>query len=155
MAEDNVTVEVRGAKELLIGIENLVNNVLDPSKLADQVGAAMLARMQRRFIDKQVDPDGEPWTISKAAIRRQAQGRGGKTGFDTGRLFRSIQLFKDSKKVRRIGTNVPYSRKFQEGGEGQPARVFLGFGTDDERFAEFVLKKEMDRFLAKAVKGKK
>lgn len=153
--DDSILVQAKGAKELLIGIENLALFIVKPRELADQVGAALLARIQRRFIDKQVDPDGVEWIVSKAAIRREAQGRGGKTGFDTGRLFRSIQLFRDSDSVRRIGTNVPYARKFQEGGEGQPPRVFLGFGEDDTRFAEFVIKQAMDKALEDVVKGKK
>lgn len=142
MARSELEVQVKGAKELLAGIRKLENNIKNSGDLANEVGAALFARIRRRFIDDQVDPDGTKWEISAASIQR-----GGKTGFDTGRLFHSMQLFQDSPTVQRIGTDVPYARSFQEGGEGQPSRVFLGFGDSDERFAEAVIKKAVDRAL--------
>jgi phage gpG-like protein len=91
--------------------------------------------MRARFL-VETDPLGNKWPPSQAALRRARSGRGGGTLFDTGKLFRSIQLYADSINTRAIGTNVtsptgfPYAEKHQFG-IGFPQRQFLGFADED------------------------
>lgn len=101
------------------------------------VGANLLQTQQQRFLQA-TDPDGIPWPVSRAAIRRKASGRGGKTLFDRGVLFRSIQFGIIDDETAEIGTDVPYARKHQFGEEGLPRREFLGFTQEDANSAAII-----------------
>jgi hypothetical protein len=64
--------------------------------------------------------------------------------FDTGKLFRSIQLYADSQHTRAIGTNVttpsgyPYGVAHQFG-IGNVQRIFLGLASDDLDVMQLVI----------------
>jgi phage gpG-like protein len=150
-----IEVEVRGLKELVASVQELATSVEERNDLANQVGAALFARIRQRFLDKQ-DPDGKAWPPSRAGLKREAGGytvRNGKrytstgTLFETGALWNSIQLFAASNGEARIGTDIPYSRYLQQGNSRLPKRVFLGFGQSDGEFAALVAKRQMDKLL--------
>lgn len=101
-----------------------------PTDMLDEVQALLLNRMRARFL-KTTSPDGYQWPVSKAALFRAATGRDGKTGFDTGTMFHSIQAYLPTLTTRTIGTDVPYARFFQDGTKYMPPREFIGFGDDD------------------------
>jgi phage gpG-like protein len=115
---------VQGQPELEIRLDQLAKE-LDPVKVLDQAAAILLNRIRARFLNE-LSTDGSPWTPSAAAIKR-----GGHTLFDTGNLFRSIQLFAESPTTRAIGTDVPYAGFLNFGTSILPPREFLGFSDDD------------------------
>lgn len=129
-----LTVTVQGQPGLEKAIKGLYD-ALDTTKILDEGAAVIYNRMRSRFLIQQA-PDGSTWPVSQAALRRARTGRGGGTLFDTGRLFRSIQLYAESATSRAIGTNVtspqgfPYAEKHQFG-IGFPQRQFLGFADED------------------------
>lgn len=129
-----ITVTVQGQTGLEKSIAGL-NEALDVVKILDEGAAVIYNRMRARFLMEQA-PDGTKWPPSHAALRRAASGRGGGTLFDTGKLFRSIQLYAESPTSRAIGTNVttptgyPYGIAHQFG-IGWPVRQFLGFAAED------------------------
>jgi len=122
-------VEVRGFADLTATLK-AAEAALDVTNLLDEAGAVLLQRIRSRFL-AQVDPDGVPWPVSRAAMRRASSGRGGGTLYDTGRLFHSIQLHKTGQDSRSIATDVPYAPEHNLGQKGQVTRVFLGFGEED------------------------
>lgn len=103
-----------------------------------QSSALLLNRIRARFLD-QVDPQGIPWPVSKAAQVRAEKGIDGGTLFDTGTLFHSIQLFSISPYEQAIGTDVPYAKFHQFGTFRLPIREFLGFSEQDAELALAVL----------------
>ncbi len=108
---------------------------LQTSKVLDQVDAMLFNRTRTRYLAQQT-PDGETWKQSYAAQRENRQ-----TLFDTGNLFRSLQLYRVSESQSVQGTDVEYAKEHNEGTEGQVQREFLGFGEEDELLAnQFVLK---------------
>lgn len=129
-----LTVTVTGQPALEKSIAGLTD-ALDTTKILDEGAAVIYNRMRARFLMEQA-PDGTKWPPSQAALRRARSGRGGGTLFDTGKLFRSIQLYAESATSRSIGTNVssttgfPYAEKHQFG-IGFPQRQFLGFANED------------------------
>lgn len=100
------------------------------SKILDQAGAILLNRIRTRFLDE-VAPDDVPWIPSKASQRRRARGGTG-TLFDTGNLFRSIQLapIDGEGDTAYIATDVEYGL-YHQYGIGQVQRSFLGFNERD------------------------
>lgn len=129
-----LTVTVVGQPGLLNAIQGLAE-ALDTTKILDEGAAVIYNRMRTRFL-AETAPDGTKWPPSRAALRRARSGRGGGTLFDTGKLFRSIQLYAESPTSRAIGTNVtspsgfPYGEKHQFG-IGTVQRQFLGFAPGD------------------------
>jgi len=129
-----LSVTVSGQPALEKSIKGLAD-ALDTTKILDEGAAVIYNRMRARFLIEQA-PDGTKWPPSQAALRRARSGRGGGTLFDTGRLFRSIQLYAEGPTTRAIGTNVtspqgfPYAEKHQFG-IGFPQRQFLGFAAED------------------------
>ena len=117
--------------ELLVTTPNLDKFSLDMDmeSLLDESAALLLNRILTRFL-AETDPQGRPWIPSRAGINRRASGGGG-TLFDTGRLFRSIQVHKEEGQ-RRISTDVPYARQHNFGENGMIPRPFLGFSQSDE-----------------------
>jgi phage gpG-like protein len=127
----------------------LLYEALDTRTILDQGAALLFNRMRTRFLSE-IDPTGVKWPRSQAAIRREKSGRGGGTLFDTGKLFRSLQLsaFGES---RVISTNVtdkrgfPYGTTHQFGLFGNPRRQFIGFGDDDVHLmSSFIFKRIRD-----------
>ena len=134
----------------------LIRDDLDVESLLDEAGALTLNRIRTHFLEEK-DPDEKSWEPSQAAIIRRGGGftyRGGKrftgtgTLFESGRLFRSIQLFTRGPGVRAIATDVPYGKFHQFGVPGRlPIRQFLGFGEKDEDLVERLLGKRLERLL--------
>jgi len=158
---DTFDVKAEGFREFLASVLALENAVKGPglNDLATTVGAALLNRIRTRFLAEQ-DPDGGTWIPSVRGEIRKAGGRtfrtiggvrkgftGGGTLFETGALFQSIQLSEASSGEVGIGTDIPYASGLQKGEEGQPARVFLGFGGDDVKFAESVVAARIEEIL--------
>lgn len=90
----------------------------------DQAASAVFNQLRTGFLAEH-DPWGNPWVPSIAGLRRKAKGTG-QTLFDTGDLFRSLQLYVDNDYQRRIGTDVDYAPYLQLGqGRGNIPRVFV------------------------------
>lgn len=168
MAEDFIEIDAEGFRDLVRGIDALEKNLLNKSgrnKLVREVGAVLLARIRRRFLDE-TDPDGTRWPVSKAAAIRKAGGKtyryingtrkgysGTGTLFETGALWNSIQLGRAKDGQVNIGTNIPYAPFLQRGTSRLPPRVFLGFGDEDERIATGIIEKRIDDILIKVTQG--
>jgi phage gpG-like protein len=131
-----IAARIEGQPELQDRVNKILNKALDPVALLDESSAILLNSIRSRFLNA-LDTDGTPWVVSHAAIWRDKSGRGGKTLFDTGNLFHSIQLFAVGNDSRAIGTDVPYGRKHQFGEEGMIRREFLGVSEEDK---ELVMK---------------
>lgn len=148
-------VTVQGQPGLVKALQGMVD-ALDPVKILDEGAAVIYNRMRSRFLIE-TDPLGQKWPPSQAALRRARTGRGGGTLFDTGKLFRSIQLYADSQFTRSIGTNVtsptgfPYAQKHQFG-IGFPQRQFLGFGSDDLDVMMLVIRRRLAQGLKQGQK---
>ena len=129
--------KVQGTAELEAKIKAL-HDALDTTRILDEGSAILFNRMRTRFL-AETDPDGVRWIPSQAAIRRASSGYGGGTLFDSGRLFRSLQIFSMGPNSRAIGTNLiakgkggfPYPAVHNFGLLGFPERQFLGFGQQD------------------------
>lgn len=111
-----------------------------------------LSITRARFL-AQTAPDGSIWLESAAAKRRRATGRGGGTLFDTGRLFHSLQATIDRVTQDSIegsvGTDVPYSKKHQEGVPNTPIvkREFLGWAEKDVEIAFLQVTNGVERWI--------
>lgn len=111
----------------------------------DEAGAALLNRNRNRFLGER-DPDNVAWLPSKAGLKRRSKGGTG-TGFDTGKLYHSIQLNATGPNDREISSAVPYDKYFHK---GPPMRAFLGFNDDDMTlFVNIVLKRLSQTTLTK------
>lgn len=124
-----LTTVIQGAPELETRL-TLLTTELDPVRLLDQAAAILLNRIRTRYL-QQVDSAGAPWLQSEAAKIRASKGVGGGTLFDTGTLFRSIQLYAEGPTSRAIGTDVPYGIFHNFGTPLLPIREFLAFGESD------------------------
>ena len=108
-----------------------VDEAVDVERVLDEGSAILLNRIRTRFLDAE-DAQGRPWVESQAARRRNSDPNGGgKTLFDTGTLFHSLQVFTDAPGVRGLGTDVPYSIVHHDGLDGNPVRRFLEFNDED------------------------
>lgn len=114
-------------------LEFLLNQLteLEPNNfvrdMLDETQALMLNRIRTRFLNTQA-PSGDIWPVSQAAIKRNFNG---KTLFDTGTLFHSIQAHTTSENEREIGTDVFYGVFHQYGTKYLPKRPFIGVSDDD------------------------
>ena len=109
----------------LLGAQELRTDILDEAQ------ALLLNRVRTRFLNTEA-PDGSQWLISEAARRRSLLGLGGKTLFDKGTLFHSIQAYYTADPDERlIGTDVPYAPYHQYGTKYLPVREFLGISQED------------------------
>lgn len=136
-----LNVTIRGQTELDRKLRRLADS-LDTRGILDESGAVLFQRIRKRFLD-QKDPDGQTWIPSRASLRRS----GGGTLYDTGRLFRSIQLYASSGNTRAIGTNVPYASIHNFGTSRLPRRQFLGFGDEDATVVERLIIKRITEAL--------
>lgn len=121
-----LTAQLDGFQQLQARIQK-VQQAFNEQDALDAAGAYLLNAIRQRFLDTE-DPDGKIWPESRAAQQRKASGRDGKTGFDTGDLFRSITLARQGDQ-RKIFTEIEYAGDFQD---GPPERIFMGFNADDE-----------------------
>lgn len=133
-----ITYTVSGALEARDFLKNLEEQ-LDIKGGVEQAGAILLNRIRTRYLAEE-GPDG-PWIPSYSGIRRRSRGGTG-TLFDTGRLFRSIQLYKNGMEST-IGTDVDYAPDHQYGLKGNPVRVFLGFSEEDTNIAASLILKRI------------
>ena len=116
--------------------------------------AARIVRenLKNRFLQT-VDPDGQVWEPSRAALRRQANGRSGKTLFDTGRLFRSIQIHDQSDDSVKVGIpssddrNTRIGKVHQVTGFRGTVRRFIGINDKDVSDVTNELNKRLKRLL--------
>lgn len=142
-------IQVKGQADLERKIQQL-SEALDTRRILDEGAALLFNRMRSRFL-AEVDPTGQKWPTSQAAIRRAITNRGGGTLFNTGKLFRSLQIYASSETSRMIGTDVtspkgyPYGKVHQFGLGGFPKREFLGFGdTDVGLMSQVVVRRVVD-----------
>ncbi len=142
-------VDTTGFKKIHSMTDAVVES-LDEDKLADEAGAILLSRLRTRFLDR-VDPDGKKWAVSQASLNRKKSGRDGGTLFDTGALFHSIQLFKRGTGVRAIATDVPYAKFAQN---GPPQRIYMGFGEEDKKVVNLLVKDRIAKALASSAEAK-
>lgn len=105
----------------------------------DKSAAAILNRLRTTYMQEQ-DPTGSPWIPSKAGQRNKAKGTG-QTMYDTGRLFRSIQLSRSEPGLRAIGTNVPYAQ------EQRVKREFLAITPEHVKMAESVFSYQLNKLM--------
>jgi phage gpG-like protein len=134
-----VTINVQGLKEVQAELRKARDFPRDAlPQVLTEAGALLLNRIRTRFL-QQTDPNGQKWPESQAAKDRAADPTGGGgTLFDTGKLFRSIQLRKGGtreKLKRYIYTDVPYGA-YHQFGRGQQQRIFLGFSNGDIKVIE-------------------
>lgn len=109
----------------------------------DQSAAAILNRLRTTFLAEQ-DPYENPWIPSGPSFARRKKGGTG-TLFDTGRLFRSIQLSKlPDMSERGIYTDVSYAVKHQFGLEGMKVREILAFTPDHENTMTSIFQKKVE-----------
>lgn len=146
----------------LSGIQELADSLLGMDidgashEAVTEAGAVLLNRIRRRFL-AQVDPEGVAWEPSYAAFRRAfrigsdgkklKRGAGGKTLFDTGTLFHSIQLYSVDPFEMSIASDVYYGVFHNEGTATLPKREFMGFSEEDEDVALKVLIKKVEEAL--------
>lgn len=119
-------VQVRGGLDSRRAIDLFIDGA-DTEKILDQAAAVLLNRIRTRY-QQQVDPEGKAWVPSQRVLKY-----GGNTLIDTGRLFRSIQLYNAPTGMRLIGTDVFYGPYMHFGSKkkGNPARAFMAFNDDD------------------------
>lgn len=159
MSSNVLQITVTGKDEVLGRLEAIVSQKFVDDILDESV-AIVLGRIRANFLSK-VDPDGLPWIPSHAGQLREAKGGSG-TGYDSGKLFHSLQEFEAGPNQRAIGTDVtsasgfPYGKVFQDGrsisskkggSTLQPERVFLGFGPDDQVLMDALVQSRIDRVL--------
>jgi phage gpG-like protein len=114
---------------------------MDTTEILDEAGALLLNRIRTRFLRK-TDPDLLPWPPSEAGRKREAKGGTG-TLFDTGNLWRSIQLAGTGPDERSILTDVYYSIFHEEGTELLPIRAFMGFNEADAELVNKLIIKRL------------
>jgi hypothetical protein len=147
-----ITIDASQVLELMDAVEEVLNveNVLDTA------AAIILNRTRRRFLEE-LNPQGEPWPPSQAAIKRRSTltptksgklRRGTGTLFETGMLWRSIQLaphtgdlFGDvgERSIMAGAFNdrgTEYGHFHQFGTRMLPKREFLGINMDDVELFE-------------------
>lgn len=141
-----LSIAVLGYEQLQIRLEKLVS-AASVKEILDEAAAILLSRIRTHFL-QQVDPDGNTWPVSDAALKRASSGGGGGTLFDTGRLFHSIQLAAATEDSRFIASDVPYGIYHQLGDTiNGIRRVFLGFGDDDAAVASQLVVRRFEKAL--------
>jgi hypothetical protein len=157
----DINVTPRRLNAIIAGIDALSGGLDESLEDAlDQSAAMLLARIRRRFL-AQTDADGNKWPESGAARKRRLKGQGGKTLFDTGSLFHSLQLTRKLPGERAVGvlggasnrkTGVSvelYGRVHQLGLGAQTKREFLGISEEDGGLMFRVFTEKVARLLTK------
>lgn len=131
----------------------------DIKKIALDSSAAVILRLNKERFLKAQDPNGQKWPVSRAAIFRSDSGK--KTLFDTGSLFRAIQVFRAraNTNTRTVGVNpalrnsrsgariFDYANKLDRGEGPFPARRILGITNDDARRVNLVVGRVIEKEL--------
>lgn len=116
--------------------EQVLRLVRDENALLSLIGAYTVAAAQRAFVEQR-SPQGDPWPkrypnqgepflnvagaiedLKTAARIKSRRYEDGPVGRDTGDLLGRITYGVGSGEVA-IGSNVPYAKKFQDGGESE------------------------------------
>lgn len=126
-------------KGLETGIDKNVEEALDKS------AAAILNRLRTTYLAEQ-DPYGQEWIPSHAGMRRRKAGGTG-TLFDSGNLFRSIQLSESIPGLRVISSDVPYGVKHNDGLEGMLKREFMAITDEHQALAESIFEDQIKKLL--------
>jgi phage gpG-like protein len=117
-------------------------------QLLDEASALLLNRLRTRFLQEK-GPNGAPWVPSRSGLIRKSGGytvRNGRrytgtgTLYETGRLFRSLQLYR-SNLTRMIGTDVEYA-----GGLNEKWK-FLSFGDADVALAKAIITRYVQQYF--------
>lgn len=138
---DTISINVGPNSEDLEKVfQKIYSAVADTEPILDEVAAFLFNRIRTNFL-KQTAPDGTKWVVSQAALNRARTGRGGGTLFDTGNLWRSIQLAAIGTNERAITTDVPYGPYHNFGLGNMPVRAFMGFGPQDASIANKLMVK--------------
>lgn len=122
------------------------NETIDRERILDEMASILLNRIRTRFLSE-VDPSGSAWIPSKAGEKRRAAGGTG-TLFDSGRLFRSVQLAGTGPDERQIMTDVPYAAKHNFGEDGMIKREFMNYNSDDLEVMSKLLAKRVEEALS-------
>jgi len=133
-----VTADARALQRAADRIARL--GVLAEGELLAQVGAVAEGAVRRRISETKTAPDGAawaPWSDRYAAGRRN-----GKSLLqDEGGLLDSI-AYRVRGATVEVGSNLVYAAVHQlgsEGGDGIPARPFLGLSDEDDADIESVV----------------
>lgn len=143
----SITVEIDGltasVMKRLIDLEPALDK--QAQRALDESAASILQRLRETFL-LEVDPTGLPWVPSRAGERRKSQGLG-QTLFDTGTLFRSLQLATDlqTKEQRVLRTDVPYAGPLQN--HPTVPRPFLAVGDEHVEIMEDIFLFRMNEVL--------
>jgi phage gpG-like protein len=138
-----VEIDISQLQEVL----QTVQDALNVEEVLDMAASIILNNTRARYLQEK-NPEGKAWPPSKAAIKRR---RGGGTGtlFDTGTLWRSIQLVDEGSDGERVITagawndkGTEYGHFHQEGTKFLPVREFMGVVESDiELFEARVMQK--------------
>jgi len=140
-----LVIEIGGDIDLSKALDSLEKS-FEVNHILDEAASYLLSQIRSRFL-QQVSADGTPWIPSFAAMRRAAEGRGGGTLFDTGKLFHSIQLAGQGTDERFIATNVEYAYEHNYGTEGQVRREYMGINEEDVEMVERIIYARIARLL--------
>lgn len=145
---------VKITAQVEFGTSNLISGFADGfsdkavQSLLDDAAEVVKQGLRKRFLDTET-PEGSKWPKSKSAIRRErgdfgSFGRRGDTLFDTGQLFRSIDVSKLGTLAnnRRVGvtgavlrddgkSNFKIGRDHNFGESGNIRREFIGLSDSD------------------------
>lgn len=136
-------------------------SAMDLRALLEGIGAEVESQTRRRISEEKRAPDGTEWpewSFKYAAkkhgpfknhdkhpeARRESQGHS--LLELTGHMLDSIQYEVDRDEVR-IGSNMVYAAHQQFGGDGIPAREFLGLSTENERDIESLVNNFIEEAL--------
>lgn len=120
----------------LLPIQGRLEKATDPQYILDESAAFLLNKIRTRFLAEE-GPEGK-WVPSRSGQARRSAGGTG-TLFDTGTLFRSIQLASAGTNARAIQTDVPYAGKHNFGEDGQVKRLFMAFNDNDVEILRRIL----------------
>lgn len=124
---------LRLANGRFASVQQLIDNLEDPSPLLQRVGEYMKKSTQDRIKSTKTAPNGIPWAAwsSLTAFSRARKGNSS-SGllFDTGRLHDSIEYQVQARSVI-VGAGVQYAKYLQEGTLNMPARPFVGMSKQD------------------------
>lgn len=132
--------DLGSVRKVLAEKANVLDKVLDVDALGELLASVQLLFLRKRFLDHE-SPQQTQWEESYSSKLRQKAGEttGDSTLFDTGALYQSLQMARESLGAFSIGTSMSYAAKHQYGGDvflggktiNLPARPFVGFQQND------------------------
>lgn len=139
----SLLVDLGGLEAQGLNLEHLAAEIeARVQEALDQSAASILNALRTTFLREQ-DPSGKPWPKSHAALRREALGIGGGTLYNTGKLFQSIQLFRNADpNSRSIGTDVAYGIFAQT-----KNRVFLDLTPEHQLLAGQIFEQKLKQIF--------